>query len=253
MFCPQCGKDPSEGQMVCPYCGFRLVPETDTPAPAEQRTKTAWEDRENTGLLNGLFRTIKEVLFSPTKFFRNMPVTGGLADPMLYGLIVGMVGMMCLYFWDIVLMNSMQNFMTPEMKNAAGHTILQGIGTAWTAALMPFLLILWLFIISGMLHMVLLFIHGAKAGFEATFRVVSYTTSPLLFLIIPYCGMLMTLAWITSLAIIGLKEAHIISGGKATFAVLFPFLFFCGILILLVLLFMGAVAASIGSMMHMYI
>lgn len=250
MFCPHCGKETSEGQVFCPYCGYSLIAETGT--SAGQREKNSWENRENIGFAKGLFRTIKDVLFSPTVFFKKMPVTGGLTDPLLYGLIVGMVGLTCLYFWDTILQNSMQNFMTPEMRSATGQSIFQGIGMALTASLMPLMLILWLFIVSGMLHVFLLFVRGAKAGFEATFRVVAYSTSPLLFLIIPYCGMLITMVWVVTLAMIGLKEAHEISGGKSAFAVLFPFLFCCGLLILLVLLFMGAVAASFGALMQMY-
>lgn len=250
MFCPHCGKETSEGQMFCQHCGSRLMPDSDT--PAERKGRTSWEDRENTGFLNGLFRTVKDVLFSPTIFFRKMPVAGGLTDPLIYGLIVGMVGLTCLYFWDALLQNTMQNFMTPEMRSAAGQSLFQGVGMAVTAVLMPLLFILWLFIVSGMLHLFLLFVHGARAGFEATFRVVAYSTTPLLFLIIPYCGMLITIVWIIVLVMIGFKEAHEISGGKSAFAVLFPFLFCCGLLILFVLLFMGAVAASLGSMMQMY-
>lgn len=252
MFCPHCGKETSEGQLFCQYCGAHLESGTDTPTSAERRGRTSWEDRENTGFLNGLFRTIKDVLFSPTIFFGKMPVTGGMTDPLLYGLIVGMVGLSCLYFWDIILQSSLQNFMTPEMRSAADQSIFQGLGMALTASLMPLLFILWLFIVSGMLHVFLLFVRGAQAGFEATFRVVAYSTSPLLFLVIPYCGMLITMLWVIILTIIGLKEAHEISGGKSVFAVLFPFVSCCGFFILLVLLFMGAVAASLGTMMQMY-
>jgi len=252
MFCPHCGKETSEDQMFCQYCGSRLIADADTSAPAGQREKTSWEDREHNGFLNGLFRTIKAVLFSPTVFFRKMPVSGGLIDPLLYGLIVGMIGLTFLYFWDALLQNTMQDFITPEMRSAAGQSIFQGIGMALTASLMPLFLILWLFIVSGMVHLLLLFVRGAQAGFEATFRVAAYSTSPLLFLIIPYCGMLITMVWVITLALIGLKEAHEISGGKSAFAVFFPFLFCCGLLVLLVLLFMGAVAASLGTMMHLY-
>jgi hypothetical protein len=61
-----------------------------------------------------------------------------------------------------------------------------------------------------------------------------------------------TSLWITTLAIIGLKEAHETSGGKAAIAVLFPFIFFCSIITMTIMLFMGAIAASFGGMMHWY-
>ncbi len=53
-------------------------------------------------------------------------------------------------------------------------------------------------------------------------------------------------------AIIGLKEAHETSGGKAAAAVLFPLLFCCGLAVLAIALFMGAVAASFGYFFQTY-
>jgi hypothetical protein len=63
---------------------------------------------------------------------------------------------------------------------------------------------------------------------------------------------LITPLWVLALFMIGLRDAHETTGGKATVAVLFPFLFCCGIMVLLVVLFMGAIASSFGAMMHMY-
>jgi hypothetical protein len=54
------------------------------------------------------------------------------------------------------------------------------------------------------------------------------------------------------LAMIGLRDAHETTGGKATVAVLFPFLFCCGMLFLAAVLFMGAIASSFSAFMQMY-
>lgn len=248
MFCPHCGKEVTENQVFCQHCGTRLVEDSEgMGTPAGGRTKTAWEDREKTGAVAGILRTIKEVLFSPTQFFRAMPVTGGLTDPLLYALIVGMTGLIFLYLWDVLLHDSMQNFMTPEMRAAAGRAAMQGGRSAIAAAATPFLFILWLFVISGILHLFLQLVRGAKAGFEATFRVVSYSVSPFLFMVVPFCGMFITTLWSMIIIIIGLRDAHETTGGKAAFAVLFPFIFCCGMAVILAVIFMGAFIASFGS------
>ncbi|MGE5174144.1 MAG: YIP1 family protein [Betaproteobacteria bacterium] len=253
MFCPHCGKEIAEGQAFCQYCGARIG-ETGMAGstPGAGRSKTPWEDRRTVGFMAGLFRTLKETLFRPSDFFKKMTVAGGLTDPLLYAMIIGMAGLMVFYFWDILLHDPMQNFMTPELRAASERGMFRTLGASFAAVLTPFLVILWLFVVSGMLHLFLLLVHGAKAGFEATFRVVSYSMSPFLFLIIPVCGVPITSLWIITLAIIGLKEAHETSGGKATVAVLFPFLFCCGLFVLAVALFMGAVAASFGNFVQMY-
>jgi hypothetical protein len=192
------------------------------------------------------------VLLSPSDFFKKMAVTGGLTDPLLFAMIIGTVGLMFLSIWDLVLHDSMQSIMTPEMRNAAGRSMSNGIASPFGMVMMPFLLIIWLFIVSGMLHLFLMMVRGAKAGFEATFRVTSYSVSPFLFMVIPYCGMLITMFWMLTLIVIGLRDAHETTGGKATVAVFFPLLFCCGAMLLAVVLFMGAIASSFGAMMHLY-
>ncbi len=254
MFCPQCGKEIVEGQAFCKHCGASLAGPAPGQSPAEEgRQKTPWEDRENIGFLKGFFTTAKNVLFSPSVFFKKMPVQGGLIDPLLFALILGMTGFMFLYFWDILLHDGMRNFMTPEMKAAAGQYRFQGIGLALLAFLAPVLIIIGLFILSGILHVFLMMVNGARAGFEATFRVVAYGYSiNIFFVAIPVCGIFIAGVWAIVLMIIGLKEAHQTTGGKAAVAVFSPFLVCCGLLIAASLLFMGAIAASFGAMMQMH-
>lgn len=252
MFCPYCGKEIDENQAFCQHCGTRLAAEADPASAAMGRLKTPWEDRETTGFINGFLQTIKAVLFTPSLFFRNMRVAGGLTDPLLFAMIIGMIGLMFLSVWNILLQNQLQNIMTPEMKAAAGSSMSANFASPVGAVMMPFLLVLCIFTASGMLHLFLMTVRGAKAGFEATFRVVSYSVSPFLFMAIPYCGTLISLIWVLTLVVTGLREAHETSGGKAAIAVLFPLLFCCGILAMGVVLLMGAFAASFGAMMQMY-
>jgi hypothetical protein len=254
VFCPHCGNEIVEGQAFCPHCGIRLVAEDQasgaTP-PDVGRSKTPWEDRASNGFFNGLFKTVNEVLLSPSAFFKKMPVTGGLTDPLLFAMIIGTVGMLFLSVWHLLLHDPMQSFVTPEMSEA-GRGISSNVASPLGTAMIPFVLIIWLFIVSGLLHFFLMIVSGAKAGFEATFRVVCYSVSPFLLLAIPYCGVLITPLWALALFMIGIRDAHETTGGKATAAVLFPFLFCCGMMVVGAILFMGAIVSSFGSMMHLY-
>lgn len=251
MFCPHCGKEIAEDQAFCQYCGAGVSasgPATTTAVGT--RSKTPWEDRANVGFFGGFFKTLKGVLFSPAEFFRNMPVTGGLTDPLLYGLIVGMAGLMFFYFWKILLFGMMQNFMPPGMKGAAGQQLLQGIGTAALAFVAPFLIVIGLFVSAGLLHLFLMMVKGARAGFEATFRVVAYGYSANICLLVPFCGGLIAGVWTLVLTIIGLKEAHETTGGMAVFAVFLPLIVCCGMITIAVVLIMGAAALSLGTLMN---
>ncbi len=253
MFCPHCGKEVSEGQAFCQYCGLRLFEASPEPAPigpgAGMRGKTPWEDREQLGFFGGLFETLKQILFSPGEFFKRMPVTGGLTDPLLFGLIFGMTGALFSYFWQIALHGVMRNFMTSEMLAVSESSLFQGASLALLALCAPFLVILWLFMLAGMLHLFLLMVQGAKQGFEATFRVVAYSEAPYLFLVLPFCGGLLAWVWSLVLILTGLQHAHETTGGKAAFAVFLPFLICCGLVLTIAVVFMGAMAASFGSMM----
>jgi len=248
MFCSQCGKEIAEGQMFCLHCGARLA----EPAPAAgAREKTPWEDREARGFFSGLFTTVRDTLFRPSEFFRKMPVTGGLTDPLLYALIVGMVGLMFSYFWQVLIQGAMPDTMFPAMKTVAGQHMFRGIGMAALAFFSPFLVILWLFVWSGVLHLFLLMVKGARSGFEATFRVAAYGSSTNLFLIIPFCGSIFAGVWAIVLTIIGLREAHETTGGKAAVAVFFPIVICCGLILAAIALFVGIAAVSRGTLMQM--
>lgn len=248
MFCPHCGNTAEEGQAFCGHCGMRLAGQEAAAGEAPGgRRPTPWEDRATNGFFGGLFSAIKRVLFNPTDFFRTMPVTGGLTDPLLFALIIGMVGLMFSYTWQILLHSSMQGMLPPELS-MSGSRMFEGVTIAVLAIFSPLLLIIGVFVGAGFLHLLLLLVRGASAGFEATFRVVCYSFGPNLLLIIPFCGGALASLWALVITIIGLREAHGTSGGKAAFAVLFPLILCCGVIALFTVLFMGALAASFGMM-----
>ena len=249
MFCPDCGKDITEGQSFCQHCGGKI---SGPELTGETRGKTPWEDREAHGFFNGLTKTLKSSLFTPVQFFQKMPVKGGLTDPMLYALITGMVGVMISYAWQILLEDSFRGFMPAELGAVAGYNIFQSFGLAFLAILAPFMIIIALFIWAGVLHLLLMLVSGAKNGFEATFRAASYSYGAYIFMALPFCGGLIAFVWCIVLAIIGLREAHGTSGGKASFAVLFPLIVCCIGAVLIAVLIAGTMAASFGAMSHQW-
>jgi hypothetical protein len=254
MFCPQCGKEVADDQVFCHHCGVRLrqeeqpVPIPDQATVSEGRPRTPWEDRESRGFFGGLFKTLSDVLFRPTEFFRKMPVTGGLTDPLLYALIVGMIGLMFSYLWQILMKGAMQSMM--GMPSGASYFMFEGMGMAVLAFLSPLLLIAGLFVSAGILHVCLMLVKGSRSGFEGTFRVVSYGYSANVFWAIPFCGGILAGVWAIVLYIIGLREAHETTGGKAAFAVFLPVIVFCGLLFVALALLLGAAAGSLGLMMQ---
>lgn len=247
MFCPHCGKEMAESQAFCQVCGGKIAQDQPIAAPGT-RERTAWEERDRNGFFSGLFSTLKGSLFSPTVFFRTMNVNGGLGDPLLYAMIVGVVGMMVSYVWQILFQDAFLGYLPPDVQAAGGMNVFSGIGIAFVALFLPFLVIISTFLWAGIWHLLLLMVRGANNGFEATFRTAAYSYGSYIFMAIPFCGGLIAFIWNIIVAIIGLKEAHGTGGGKAAFAVLFPMILCCGAVVLIVLLLLGTVAASLGTM-----
>lgn len=247
MFCPHCGKDSAEDQAYCGHCGGRIS-EPGPPPQQGMRETTPWEDRQTRGILTGVIDTLKSSLFSPAEFFRKMKVTGGLTDPLLYALITGMAGVMVSFVWQILLQDTLQSFVPQEMRSAAGLELFRNVGMAALAVMMPFMMMIGLFIWAGMLHLFLMMVKGANNGFEATFRTVAYSYGANVFQAIPFCGGFIATVWSLVLVIIGLRESHGTTGGKATFAALFPLVLCCVFVALVAVLIFGTIAASLGSM-----
>ena len=87
-----------------------------------------------------------------------------------------------------------------------------------------------------MLHLFLLMVGGAASGFSATLRVVCYSQTSGLAVVIPLAGGIIQLIWGLVLQIMGLTQAHRTSGGKAAFAVIGPVILCCGCIIAVVVM-----------------
>jgi len=91
-------------------------------------------------------------------------------------------------------------------------------------------------------------VRGNRKGFEATFRAISYSYCAQLFSIIPLIGSFIGGIYFFVLAIIGVREGHNISTGKAVLAVLLPLIIFVGLVILITVFFISFIIGSLGSL-----
>ena len=107
-----------------------------------------------------------------------------------------------------------------------------GIAGVWAFGyilFVPVIVIVGMFIGSGILHLCLMIVGGAKKPFETTFRVVCFSSgSTYLLSMIPFCGGMIAGVWNIVLECIGLARAHEIDTGKAVLAVLLPLIVCCG-------------------------
>ena len=79
----------------------------------------------------------------------------------------------------------------------------------------------------GIHHLGLLMVGGATKPYASTVRVVGYATATHVFSFLPGVGGLMAIGLNIMSVVMGLDETHKCGTGKAVFATLFPWLFFC--------------------------
>lgn len=203
--------------------------------PRRERTGPPWENRERLGFFTAIFQTIKGVLINPTQTFAEMRTEGGIGTPILYAIILGSIGGIIGIIWQ-GLISTLDLMANQEIAKYAANVVYLVL----MAIFMPLIVTMGLFISSGIAHVCLMIVGGAKRGFEATFRVFAYTNgSVALFQIVPFCGGIVSGIWGLVCNIIGLKEAHETTTGKAVLAILLPVIFFifcCGGALLLVLI-----------------
>jgi len=138
---------------------------------------------------------------------------------------------------------AMQTEQIPFLQNFPLYLLL----VAWIIV-SPLFIVITAFILSGIYHLFLMMIGGNKKGFEATFRSLVYSVASVSLLnIIPFCGAYVSGIWAIVLTIIGFRETHRISTGKAVLAYFIPWIacvvLTCGLVILAAILIPNMLAS----------
>lgn len=182
-------------------------------------------------------RTAREVVTNPVGFFRSIPREGSLVPPLAFALICAVIAG--------ILSGVVGMLITLVSGNGFGSAI----GTLFSGIfLTPIAAVIGLFIGSGIYHLlVILLAKPNHVGFSGTFRVVGYSSVVQLvswLSVIPILGALIALAagiYGIVLGVLGIREIHATSTGRAVAVVLIP----TAILLLFVFLVVAVVIAAI--------
>lgn len=183
-----------------------------------KRGGAPWERRSENGFGRGIWQTLVAVLFSPGIFFRRLSVSGGMGEPLAFGLLVGSVGNMLGLFWPVLLISG--GF------SPFGGSLLTGLGSGWIflilAVIIPIGVTVGMFLYSAVFHLLLLIVRGGKSGFEATFRVVAYSQAAQVWELVPVIGSWIGSVWRLVIWVVGLREIHNVSYSRVIVAFLLP-------------------------------
>ena len=210
------------------FTGGGAIAPTATIAP---RSGLPWDDRQQRGILRAFFDTLIMVLTKPAEAFAVMKREGGLGEPLIYAIIGGSVGGVIYFLYNFLLGSAhlLGSHENPMMQMMGG-----GVRPLFFIILVPLFVTIGAFVSSGIFHLCLMIVGGAKQPFETTFRVVCFaggSANPLL--VIPICGGLIAGIWKIVLYCIGFAHAHETDTGRAVLAVVLPVIVCCGSAIVL--------------------
>jgi hypothetical protein len=177
--------------------------------------------------VQSFINAVRGVITAPVGFFRSIRREGDFVNPLIFAIICYEVS---------AILGGLLSLVGVSMGGTRGFgSFLIGI------ILAPIGAAIGLFIGAGILHLLVMLIVGSRnAGFEGTFRVGAYSAVTTLVSWIPIIGLIASLYGIY-LAIMGIREVHNTSTGKAAIVVLIPAV----VVFLLVVLIIAVIGAAI--------
>lgn len=186
---------------------------------AEDGNLPAWEDPAVPFPAN-LFDTWRRSVLEPGAFFAGGPFDRPAVRPILYYLLISVLAAALSLTWGALLPTAQPGLVETitEVMNIALPGAADTIGSAGRLAdffLTPFLAVLSLVVTSLLLHLFVLLLVPGRRSLTATVRAVCYACGPGVFAIIPFVGGLVAWIWGAVLTVIGLREAHRTTTGRA--------------------------------------
>ncbi len=206
-----------------------------------------WEAKPRGPAVNALVETAKLFAMTPAEAWRRTPPLGDYVAPLLYSIILSWIGGFFSIVWSRLFSFSWMSMLPADARHALGSQAMLGAGMGiGTLIVYPILIAAGLFIGTAVIHVCMMMVGGlsdSKAGFEGSFRSLSYASIADLANIVPLGGGLIAAVWKTYLIVVGLSTLHRTTQGKALFAVLIPVVLCCGCIVVIGIFS----AAAIGS------
>ena len=195
---------------------------------------TSGGDYDLSNPLESFANTVRRVVLQPVGFFAELTRQGSLLNPLIFALICTEISAI---LGGILRLAGVgegfvagYGFQVPEEQDFGefiGSVIFAPIGG-----------VIGVFVVAGIGQLVVRLVVGAtNSGFGATFRVASYTGVTSLVSWIPIIGGILALYGIY-LAVVGIREMHGTTTGKAVIVVLFP------VILILLLTLLGVLVAG---------
>lgn len=237
MKCNKCGSEQPANTVTnyCTVCGS-LMGATD-----EIIADLPWEKSEDLGLFKAFIETTKLVLTKPSIFFRNLTEKTSLFSALMYALLASAIGSLADVVWHTLFLNSslISSFQIPDIASK-------------TVALTPLILLFHLLFMSLYIFILLTITGVRKRSLRSIFSGVCYTHAASVLTIVPFLGTLAMPIWSIVITVIMMSRMNKISILRSTLTLFLPALILFTIFVIPLMIFMGGILFSIGSILKYY-
>lgn len=194
---------------------------------------TAGGDFELSDPVGSFVEVARRAALQPAAFFASLPRSGGFAGPLVFALICVEVSVILVGLLNLLGLPGGGLWLAAPRGD-------QGF-FAFVGALVisPIAAAIWLLVSTLVMHLMVTLVVGSNnAGFLSTFKVACYSSVTALVGWLPFIGLIFGL-YRLYLAVVGIREMHATTMGKAALVVLLPFV----VLLILALVVLGTSAA----------
>ena len=204
--------------------------------------RTSGEEFSFSDPVNSFVDVVRRVVPQPARFFAALPRRGSLLNPLVFALIC--IEISAILGGLMVLVDAQENpGFNPHPQNVGFPSLFAPGAPVVSIVLAPVWGAIGVFVAAAIQQLLVRLIVGTRnSGFGATFRVASYTQVTGLVNWIPIVGPLLALYGIY-LAVVGIREVHETTMGKAALVILIPFV----VALLVALLVAGVMFFSLSQ------
>jgi hypothetical protein len=174
-------------------------------------------------------KTWKEIMFTPSDFFRRMPTTGGYVHPLIFAIVITTINILLsiLFRYGIFIFGIRSSILTLGNMPDSGFNV-----SIFSDITEPFVIS-----IVGTFIMALIFnlfskVLGGTGSYEGTIRFMFYSSAPALLTWIPILDVVAGI-YAIYLNVVGCMTVYNISMGKSMVLILLSFILFVSLFALL--------------------
>jgi hypothetical protein len=219
-------------------------PSAPMPPSSGARTGPPWE--QPGAFFSRWIDTAKMILLDPMNGFANVRRTGGLGAPLTYYAVGAAPAIVAMVLFQLI---GLSGSMMGGGRSAGPAALIGGAGIIGFLVLLVIWFLLGFFIGTGIVHLVLSLLGGAKHGYEATARAFAYSYgSAVPIAMVPICGGFIAGIWALVCVIMGLANLQETTPVKSAIAIFAPLVLCCIVMALAWGALMAMIMGSAASM-----